>query len=745
MFAAAVVQLRCGRIKIAKEQENREKKRCKPKKQKNGGKEIMNKKRLSVVMAGAMLASSVAPVLAAEGTVEKTEISKANIGLIVDEISRKIQAAPVFSEVSNANKVDTALEGKSVYGIQIDNAEPVSIEKKDTLSLTQKEVKDALKTIKVGNVVKLVNLGYAEEKSGTDTLIISRETKDTYTEEELKSTGNDSVYKTLYGLANNDATKAGFNSIVKDYKYVDGEGFVITLQDDVTFYGSDKKLVLTTETGRLDFANYYAAADKKSETAFSNSAVSKPGTNFHGFKDGVAKNVDIANKVEKEYTIKSGGDTFELSDLYDGLMLTEKGQALLNDAKDALAITGDTKLDNIVKVVDANAGGNTDLEKDFTTITKDEKGVYSVELQIADSATVSNNDVSNVEYKSYFITSKDKVALIRVLEWFNNVSADVDKLAGENRYATAVRIAKEVAGLKSLTVNSGKYNIVLVNGNSLVDGLAAAPLAKHLAGSGNAPILLTESDELPRATKAYLQELLDEAKNKDVIVSIVGGDAVVSNSVVRELKDMNLKVKRYGGANREATSMAVAEEIGIGAKGAFVVGADGEADAMSVAGYAAANEMPVIVSSYKGLSEDTLQELDGNIVKVIGGEKAISESDFEAIKEVTNRVERISGSNRKATNAAVINKFYTGEALNQATKSVIVAKDDVLIDALTASNLSAVHNSPIVLATKSLTDDQLNAVVKNANSSQKVKKVYQVGGDVAVEVVKTIAETLGLA
>ena len=32
------------------------------KKQKNGGKEIMNKKRLSVVMAGAMLASSVAPV-----------------------------------------------------------------------------------------------------------------------------------------------------------------------------------------------------------------------------------------------------------------------------------------------------------------------------------------------------------------------------------------------------------------------------------------------------------------------------------------------------------------------------------------------------------------------------------------------------------------------------------------------------------------------------------------------------------
>ena len=50
----------------------------------------MNKKRLSVVMAGAMLASSVAPVLAAE--VQKSEHSANELGLLQErnkKLSRK--------------------------------------------------------------------------------------------------------------------------------------------------------------------------------------------------------------------------------------------------------------------------------------------------------------------------------------------------------------------------------------------------------------------------------------------------------------------------------------------------------------------------------------------------------------------------------------------------------------------------------------------------------------------------------
>ena len=44
----------------------------------------MNKKRLSVVMAGAMLASAVAPVMAAE--VQKSEVSANETGLLQKEL-----------------------------------------------------------------------------------------------------------------------------------------------------------------------------------------------------------------------------------------------------------------------------------------------------------------------------------------------------------------------------------------------------------------------------------------------------------------------------------------------------------------------------------------------------------------------------------------------------------------------------------------------------------------------------------
>ena len=45
----------------------------------------------------------------------------------------------------------------------------------------------------------------------------------------------------------------------------------------------------------------------------------------------------------------------------------------------------------------------------------------------------------------------------------------VQKLAGDNRYETAVKVAKENADINTVSQNG---NIVLVNGNALVDGLA---------------------------------------------------------------------------------------------------------------------------------------------------------------------------------------------------------------------------------------------------------------------------------
>ena len=338
----------------------------------------------------------------------------------------------------------------------------------------------------------------------------------------------------------------------------------------------------------------------------------------------------------------------------------------------------------------------------------------------------------------------------------------VGSLAGENRYETAVKIAEEYAGLTGDTITNNQtnadVNIVLVNGNSLVDGLAAAPLAASLGDDANgykSPILLTEADKLPNATKAYLKRLLKNVfvgKFKKVTIHLVGGESVLNRSLERELRGYDFDVVRYNGDNREETSLKVAKAISKltgeplnNIADSFVVGAEGEADAMSIASVASETKTPIIVAKKGGISDEAVSELSDQNVVVVGGKSVFSDYELKYLNTEASSVTRIAGDNRKATNAEIINRYYRNEFVGPA-ETVIVAKDgqrdkDDLIDALTAANMAASKNAPIILATNSLSKEQINALELNAKESY---ALYQVGHGVAREVVKTIAECIGL-
>ena len=71
----------------------------------------MNKKKLSVVMAGAMLASSVAPVLAAT----ESTASAAELGMLVQKVRTQLTSKR-FADETDADKTRNGIEaGKSVY------------------------------------------------------------------------------------------------------------------------------------------------------------------------------------------------------------------------------------------------------------------------------------------------------------------------------------------------------------------------------------------------------------------------------------------------------------------------------------------------------------------------------------------------------------------------------------------------------------------------------------------------------
>ena len=726
----------------------------------------MNKKRLSVVMAGAMLASSVAPVLAAEETtVEKTEINK---GALINELTAKIWNAPRFNKDDKDTRVDANLRGASIYGIKIGDTvtsfKAETHENTGSESALQARIKTLVENKKVGDVVKLVDLGSRLVEN--EDVYVSTTSSTKYTEGELKYDGVGTVKAALDAIPTNAKTALidtttklpAPNDSIPVTGYRDGV-YTIKLTAAAANAAGVDTIKLTTESDRLDFTRYLNGANNKYET-IPNSDIA---ANFKGFEKADAVHTDIAASTKVEYTIVSGGDTFKLEDLYDGLYLTAKGESILNSSKEAYAdyvkkfstATEANKAANVVYVYDDNSATPTtnitsatklgELTKNDNLVAKD--GKYSITVKILSKVGTAVG-TGHTYANEFHVTATNRAQLERFARWIDAASAEVEVIAGEDRYATAVKLAKEVE-LKELLDEDGASNtakekhIVLVNGNSLVDGLAAAPLAQHFAkdgvGKGNAPILLTKTNELPTATKRYLRELIDTQKNKEVTVHIVGGEAVVSNNVKKELRELGLTVDRFGGANREETSMAVAEEIGFD-NGAFVVGAEGEADAMSISGYAASKVMPVVVSSYKGLSEDTVDALDGAKVNIVGGEAKISKAEEEEIKAVADSVKRIAGKNRKATNAEVISTFYKKSFAN--TKSVIVAKDDELVDALTASNLSVVDNAPIVLGTNSLSAEQKEAIAYNAGAA---KKIYQMSTNVAREVTKAVAQALKLS
>ncbi len=248
----------------------------------------------------------------------------------------------------------------------------------------------------------------------------------------------------------------------------------------------------------------------------------------------------------------------------------------------------------------------------------------------------------------------------------------------------------------------------------MVDGLCATPLATLK----NAPILLTKNNKLSEETKEEIKRL--GAKN----VYIVGGDTVVNETVVSELKALGTTVKRVSGEDRYETSLAVAKELGDISEVAIVNGETGLADAVSIAPVAGEKNMPILLSSKKdGISKVEKYINDEKVTKsyVIGGENAIS-------NEVANKLpnaQRLGGIDRNETNAKIIDNFYKSSNLS----NIFVAKDGMknesdLIDALAVGVVAAKEKSPVVIGGSTLSESQEKVL-----STKDSNKITQVGGN----------------
>ena len=720
----------------------------------------MNKKRLSVVMAGAMLASSVAPVLAAEVTSNETTHGK--LGLFINDLE-------ALMETKKYQKTD-AEAGKSVYRFSIldKDGKDVTISGATSNTYTLKDGKTTIKVYSDANVLKKLNETDKIDNNYTVKVyeLGSIEKNGEYFSTE-KEVGSNIKYKaddfaklvadakayTEASSKKDEAIKnyAGLSKAVKEdwvtnLEVKDNDSKVVVTLGSKT--GDEfNKIECAVGTDKLTFArpvdakgNVIADANESDYYTKFNTNKAYVQGNIAGFE--VAKEADSPipvpitgkNAVLLHEVKVLNGDvnyTVKVDDLYDGFMLTEKGHELMNAVKEYKAESSSYNPDNNDGLI------SNGTERSFT-ITLNINGSKHVIKVVGDSL------------------HEGRIKTLKT--WLRAKKANVELLAGENRYATAVEIAKTYIANQYKSNVDGATNeklknneLVLINGEALVDGLAAAPYAKQQ----EAPILLTEKDSLPAETKAYMKELLNDytignLNKKDLTVTIIGGDAVVSSSVVRELKEIGFKVKRISGGDREETSLAVAHKLKTATK-AFLVGANGEADAMSIAAAAAKNGNPIIVSASEktGLSTDGLNEVsEYTNVEIVGGDGVVPTSTETELKELiadATKVTRINGKDRQETNALVIKKYHP------TFTDALIAKDgsankSQLVDALPASLFASSVNgpaAPIVLATDSISKEQLNQLVLNADKDA-AKTVYQIGNGVARSVMETVVTKLGL-
>ncbi|MCC0638535.1 cell wall-binding repeat-containing protein [Clostridioides sp. ES-S-0001-02] len=258
-----------------------------------------------------------------------------------------------------------------------------------------------------------------------------------------------------------------------------------------------------------------------------------------------------------------------------------------------------------------------------------------------------------------------------------NALDKIDTIKGVDKYETAGLIADKQNYTTAILINAD---------STMADGLSAS----GLAGSTNAPILLTKKNSIPNATL----KRVEKAKK----VYIIGGENSIDKATETVLKDKGIEIKRLQGSDRIKTSYDVAKEINSINKVNKVILTNafkGEPDAMSAAPVAVRDKAAIVLTDGKSVSFNTT----GVESYVIGGNSSMNDK----LVNDTNST-RLGGTDRYDTNEKIINKFYSG------VKEFYIASATDLVYALVGSTIA--KNNAIVLVDNDSNKSVLKSTTK---------------------------------
>lgn len=195
------------------------------------------------------------------------------------------------------------------------------------------------------------------------------------------------------------------------------------------------------------------------------------------------------------------------------------------------------------------------------------------------------------------------------------------------------------------------------------------------------------------------------------------------------IETQSVSWNRLGGADRYATSVAIAKEaFPAGSEWAIVATGNNFPDALSASAMAGVLQCPIILTTTDTLQADAksaLASLKVKKVAIVGGEAAVSAAVADEIKAMGIETVRTAGADRIETSVKVLESVADTKTID----SVAIATGTNYPDALSVGPWSFRHGTPILLVGDDgqLTADEIALIGKHP-----IKSAMIMGGTAVV-------------
>ncbi|HAR85904.1 MAG TPA: hypothetical protein DCR69_09240 [Clostridium sp.] len=235
---------------------------------------------------------------------------------------------------------------------------------------------------------------------------------------------------------------------------------------------------------------------------------------------------------------------------------------------------------------------------------------YNAPIILTDPASLNSNAESELKRlkttKVYIIGGVGAVST-NAEKSIKSLGISTERVWGDDRYTTAVEVAKKVG------TNNG---IFVATGSNYADALSVGPIAANLG----MPIVLVGKDSVSTNVNNLI-------KSNNITKSyVVGGTSVISNSVANKFPNAT----RIAGANRYATNSSIIKtfKASLDFSNAYVATGYNFPDALSGGALAALNSNPIVLTSanIEQETKDIIRNNDIEKITILGGTTVISDA-----------------------------------------------------------------------------------------------------------------------